>query len=68
MLTDEQLDDLTARLLKKIAPMLGLERMINTGSHPTGLRAVRETLRSASALTSLLRIQTSTSPSMSSET
>ncbi len=25
MLTDEQFDDLTARLLKKIAPMLGLE-------------------------------------------
>lgn len=25
MLTDEQLDDLTARLLKKIAPKLGLE-------------------------------------------
>lgn len=25
MLTDEQLDDLIARLLKKIAPMLGLE-------------------------------------------
>lgn len=25
MLTDEQLNDLTARLLKKIAPMLGLE-------------------------------------------
>lgn len=25
MLTDEQLDELTTRLLKKIAPMLGLE-------------------------------------------
>lgn len=25
MLNDEQLDDLTTRLLKKIAPMLGLE-------------------------------------------
>lgn len=25
MLTDEQLDELTTRLLKKIAPMLGIE-------------------------------------------